>query len=146
MIDISEMLIVFFSVHNHSILHSLLSERVRVEKQVVISSESIEREHHYRVFAWIANTLLIHFEQLGLHRLVWNKISLLVMCRNESIRHGIPQIVYNERNPRHGMTLLLPFEMETTQLIEFLSKQSHILAKALESKSLIAPKTSKWNQ
>nr|CCA22201.1 conserved hypothetical protein [Albugo laibachii Nc14] len=121
-------------LHRHSILHSLLSERLRIDKEISASLDgNMEKDRQYRVFAWIANMLLIHFQQLGLHQLVWNKISLLITCPCDSMR--IPQVVYNLKHLRDGVTLVIPFEMETETLIQFLMEHSQKLAIALATPS-----------
>lgn len=103
---------------------SLISERVCLPKLETSEQRQI-------VYSWIANFLLMHFMELRLHSLVWNKITLLVTVE-EAVEK--PQVVWDEARPEDGMGVLVPAGMEANELVDFLYEHVEALEAALSRK------------
>lgn len=103
---------------------SLISERVCLPKLETAEQRQV-------VFNWIANFLLMHFMELRLHSLVWNKITLLVTVEEDVEK---PQVVWDEELPEEGMGVLVPAGMESNELVDFLYEHVEALEAALARK------------
>lgn len=108
----------------HAVLMSLISERVRLPKLETPEQRQV-------VFHWLANFLLMHFMELRLHSLVWNKITLLVTI-DESVE--TPQVVWDEAQPEDGMGVLIPAGMDADALVDVLYEHVEALEDALSAK------------
>lgn len=103
---------------------SLISERVCLPKLETAEQKQV-------VFNWIANFLLMHFMELRLHSLVWNKITLLVTIEEDVKK---PQVVWDEELPEEGMGVLVPAGVESNELVDFLYEHIEALEAALARK------------
>lgn len=103
---------------------SLISERVRLPKLPTAEQRQI-------VFNWLANFLLVHFLELRLHSLVWNKVSLLVTI-DESVDR--PEVSWDEEQPELGMGVLIPAGTDEHVLVDFLYEHVDALEAALTAK------------
>lgn len=114
----------------HAVLMSLISERVCLPKLDSTEQKQI-------VFNWVANFLLMHFMELRLHSLVWNKITLLVSMEEELEK---PQVLWDEEHPEQGMGVLIPAGIEANELVDFLYEHIEELEFALASKVKVQAK------
>ncbi|DBA01550.1 TPA: hypothetical protein N0F65_011521 [Lagenidium giganteum] len=108
----------------HAVLASLLSQRVFFERV-----ESAEQRQN--VFSWLANVLLVHFMELRLHSLVWNKMMIMVTMDTTAT----PEVLWDDEQPEDGMAFLIPIEMEPAELVDFLYEHVEELEFALEEKT-----------
>lgn len=109
---------------------SLISERVCLPKLETAEQRQV-------VFNWIANFLLMHFLELRLHSLVWNKVTLLVTV-DASVER--PEVSWDEEQPEQGMGILIPAGMEPNELVDFLYEHVDALEAALAVKVKVQAK------
>ena len=76
--------------------------------------------------------MLVNFMELCLHKLVWNKVTLLVTA-DSSV--GEPQVSWDEEVPEQGMGILIPVGMDSDTLIDFMYENVEDLELALAEKS-----------
>uniref|UniRef100_A0AAV1TXB4 Uncharacterized protein n=1 Tax=Peronospora matthiolae TaxID=2874970 RepID=A0AAV1TXB4_9STRA len=109
----------------HAVLTSLLHSRLFLPKF---------RDPHMKksAFYWIANLMLVNFMELSLHKLVWNKVTLLVTA-DSSV--GEPQVSWDEEVPEQGMGILIPVGMDSDTLVDFMYENVENLEFALAEKS-----------
>ncbi|TYZ57521.1 hypothetical protein PybrP1_007695 [[Pythium] brassicae (nom. inval.)] len=108
----------------HAVLMSLISERLRLPKLQTAEQRQV-------VFNWIANFLLMHFLELRLHSLVWNKVTLLVTI-DESVAR--PEVSWDDEQPELGMGFLIPAGTDANALVDFLYEHVDALEAALAVK------------
>jgi hypothetical protein len=109
----------------HVILTRLIAQRLFLEKIP-------DRDEKKRAFFWLANVLLVHFMELRLHSLVWNKVMLMV-TKDASLQS--PEVLWDRDRPDEGMAILIPADMDAPTLVDVLYEHTEELELALNARA-----------